>query len=225
MGAVVHPQSFEHDHASAVRPNGRTARQTAVGWPTVLRYGPRSSGVASIDQPYCVVRRHGGGRVKVTYGPGFALTKADSLLVLVNGQVTFNVPDRSPEAIRKQIVQLTKELLARSDKREFPVEHTLIDGVYTRKLFIPARSLLIGQIHLKECVNIVAKGDISILTETGLGRFQAGHVAVSGPGIQKVGYAHEDTVFVNVFRTDLTDINEIESEIARESVAEELLCQ
>lgn len=163
--------------------------------------------------------------MKVTYGQGFAMTKPGSLLVLVNGEVTFNVPDRSPAAIRKQIADVTRSLLACADKREFEVDHTLIDGVYTRTLFIPARSLLVGQIHLKECVNIVAKGDISVLTETGMGRFKAGHVAVSGPGIQKVGYAHEDTVFINVFRTDKTAITEIEAEIARESCEEDLLCQ
>jgi hypothetical protein len=155
--------------------------------------------------------------MKVTYGQGFALARPDSLLVVRNGEVTFNVPDRSPAAVRVQIVNLTKNLLARTDKREFPVEHTLIDGVYTRTLFIEKGSLLVGQIHLKECVNIVAKGDISVLTETGSGRFKAGHVAVSGPGIQKVGYAHEDTVFINVFRTDETEIAKIETEIACES--------
>lgn len=153
------------------------------------------------------------------------MTKPGALLVMVNGEVTFNVPDRSPQAIRKQIADLTRSLLAGTDKREFDVNHTLIDGVYTRTLFIPARSLLVGQVHLKECVNIVAKGDISVLTETGMGRFKAGHVAVSGPGIQKVGYAHEDTVFINVFRTNKTDIQAIESEIATATYAEDLICQ
>jgi hypothetical protein len=152
------------------------------------------------------------------------MTKPGALLVVVNGEVTFNVPDRSPAAIKRQIGDLVRDLMARPDKREFDVKHTLIDGVYTRTLFIPKGSLLVGQIHLKECVNIIAKGDISILTETGLGRFQAGHVAVSGPGIQKVGYAHEDTVFVNIFRTDETDISKIEDEIARESREEDYLC-
>lgn len=114
---------------------------------------------------------------------------------------------------------------------DLAVTHTLIDGVYTRTLFIAKGQLLIGKIHLKECVNIVAKGDISVLTETGAGRFTAGYVATSGAGIQKVGYAHEDTVFINVFRTDETDIEKIEAEIATEDYAalgfitKELICQ
>ncbi|MCY1218584.1 hypothetical protein D9M72_305330 [compost metagenome] len=162
--------------------------------------------------------------MKLTYGQGFAMTKPGALLVLVDGEVTFNVPDRSPAAIRKQIRAWTQSLLdlPASDQREFEVQHTLIDGVYTRTLFIPKGSLLMGKVHLKECVNIVAKGDISVLTETGMGRFQAGHVAVSKPGIQKVGYAHQDTVFINVFRTDETNIEKIEAEVATTEYQEEL---
>ncbi len=162
--------------------------------------------------------------MKVKYGNGFAMTKPGALLVLVNGEVTFNVPDRSPAAIRKQIRAWTKNLLdlPATEQREFEVQHTLIDGVYTRTLFIPKGSLLMGKVHLKECMNIVAKGDISVLTETGMGRFQAGHVAVSKPGIQKVGYAHQDTVFINVFRTDETNIEKIEAEVATTEYQEEL---
>jgi hypothetical protein len=147
-----------------------------------------------------------------------------ALLVLKDGEVVFDVPDKSPAAIRAQIRAWTQGLLALplSEQREFEVNHTLIDGVYTRTLFIPKGSMLVGKIHLKECVNIVAKGDISVLTETGMGRFQAGHVAVSKPGIQKVGYAHEDTVFINVFRTDETEIEKIEAEIATTQYPEDM---
>jgi len=152
----------------------------------------------------------------------------DSLFCLnAEGSVSFNVPDKSPEVIRARIKDLAKKMLELPEQTELPAEHMLIDGVYTRTLRIPKGTVLIGKIHLKECVNIVAKGDISILTETGAGRIQAGHVAVSGPGIQKLGYAHEDTVFINVFRTDETDIEKIENEIATadEAVIKGLLCQ
>lgn len=164
--------------------------------------------------------------MNVTYGNGFAMTRPGALLVLKDGEVVFNVPDKTPAAIRAQIRALTSSLLGlpATEQREFGVQHTLIDGVYTRTLHVPKGSLLIGKIHLKECVNIVAKGDISILTETGMGRFQAGHIAVSKPGIQKVGFAHEDTVFINVFRTDETDIEKIEAQVATTEYAEDLIC-
>ncbi len=171
--------------------------------------------------------------MRVTYGAGFLPTVFDPGALLVRdrkGVMCFNVPDRTPAVIRARIKGFAQWLLSLpSDKlAEFEVEHTILDGTYTRKLYIPKDSILVGKIHLKACTNIVAKGDISVLTETGCGRFQAGHIAVSAPGIQKVGYAHEDTIFVNVFRTDKTSIEEIEAEIATEDEAvleRELICQ
>lgn len=120
--------------------------------------------------------------------------------------------------IRKNILDFKDYLLSLgSDGTEFPVEHFIADGVYTRKLFIPKGSILIGKIHKKACMNIVAKGDITVMTETGCARIQAGYTVQSPAGIMKVGYAHEDTIFINVFRTDETEIEKIEADIAGES--------
>ncbi len=158
--------------------------------------------------------------MNLVYGKGFfpKFCGPDGLILIDGDEVRFNVPDRTPSVIRQNIRKFAAFLFSLDGHvTEFPVEHTLIDGVYTRKLSIPKGSFLVGKVHLKECVNIVAKGDISILTETGMGRIQAGHIAVSKPGIQKLGYAHEDTVFVNIFRTDEIDIKKIEAEIASET--------
>lgn len=135
-----------------------------------------------------------------------------------SGEVCFQ-PDPDPLVARAQIRALTEKLLAlpSSDQADFPVEHVLVDGMYMRRLFIAKDRLLVGKIHLKECINFVEKGDISVMTETGSKRVQAGFTLVSPAGIQKVGYAHEDTIFINVFRTDETDIEKIEAEIATEN--------
>jgi hypothetical protein len=125
------------------------------------------------------------------------------------------VPSQDPAAVRAWIMNLTETLLAiPGEKFEFPVEHTVKDGMYMRKLFIPKGSLVVGKIHKVDCINIVAQGDISVVTETGSARVRAGYTVVSPAGIQKVGYAHEDTIFINVFRTDETDIERIEDAIA-----------
>jgi len=105
-------------------------------------------------------------------------------------------------------------------QKEFEVTHHVEDGVYTRKLFIPKGQVLIGKIHKKACMNIVAKGDITVMTETGCARVGAGYTVQSPAGLMKIGYAHEDTIFINVFRTDETDIQKIEAEIACESFEE-----
>lgn len=145
-------------------------------------------------------------------------------LIVIDPETDVAVFDVHPDPLvnRARITELANRMLALPDdqKMEFPVEHILLDGMYTRKLFIPKGSLLIGKIHKKSCINIVAAGDISVMTETGSKRVKAGFTLISPAGIQKVGYAHEDTIFINVFRTDETDIEKIEAEIACETFQE-----
>jgi hypothetical protein len=153
----------------------------------------------------------------VRYHGALAAAPLDLVQYDAEGVIVFNL-DPDPLVMRAQITAWKDRLLAAvGEQIDFPVEHTLIDGMYTRKLFIPKDSFIVGKIHLKPCINVVVKGDISIVTETGKGRLQAGEVLASPAGLQKLGFAHEDTVFVNVFRTDKTDIAEIEAEIACES--------
>lgn len=157
--------------------------------------------------------------MQVTYGKGFEpVTRAAPLIALdsITGEIV--VPATGAAAVRAWIMDLTQALLAMpGEKREFGVEHTIKDGMYMRKLFIPKGSLIIGKIHKLDCLNIVAQGDISVVTESGSARVRAGYTVASPAGIQKVGYAHEDTIFINVFRTDEVEIDRIENAIAWDS--------
>lgn len=76
--------------------------------------------------------------------------------------------------------------------------HWFAPGIYCRGLFIPAGTCLTGKIHKHEHVNIIAQGDISVLTEHGVKRFQAPCVLVSSVGIKRIGYAHADTTWITV---------------------------
>lgn len=170
--------------------------------------------------------------MKVTYGAGFypTVSDPDSLVHMdASGHVAFNVPDKSPAVIRRRIREFARMLMD-LPQTDMPVDESLVDGLYVRKLLIPKGTFLVGKVHLQTCANFVERGDISILTETGCGRVKAGHFALSRAGIQKLGYAHEETVFVNVFRTDEQDISKVEDQIASAEQAIELedgrlLCQ
>ncbi len=122
-----------------------------------------------------------------------------------------------PEVMRARITELVASMLdvtGGGPGVELPLEHDLVDGMYFRKLFIPKGTLLAGQIHLVDCMNIVGMGDITVLTEYGCRRLGPGYTGVSRAGIQKIGYAHEDTIFINAFRTDETDLEVIEAAVA-----------
>lgn len=113
-------------------------------------------------------------------------------------------------ARRETMTSLVAALMQNGQRDSPPLKHTLCNGVYMRELFIPAGMLLAGRIHKTECMNICSSGDIEIATEHGLIRVGAGYTAVSPAYSQKLGYAYADTVWINVFRTDLTDLAEIE---------------
>ena len=124
--------------------------------------------------------------------------------------------NNDPLHVRAEIAALHERMLA-VDQVEIRHKETLAYGLYTRTIFIPKGVLLLGKIHKKPCVNIVLSGDISIATETGEIRAQAGYMVTSPAGMQKVGFAHEDTVFVNVFRTDVQNIEQVEEDLIAEN--------
>lgn len=134
-----------------------------------------------------------------------APTSKDGLFFLYDG-------DRL--SMRRKITQLKDDLLALPDSiTEFELKHTFAKGMYMREMFIPKGMTLVGEIHSQECINIVSKGDISIVSETGAARVKAGFTIVSPAGLQKVGYAHEDTIFINLFLTCETDIIKLEKDL------------
>lgn len=105
-----------------------------------------------------------------------------------------------------------------------PIEprHHFAKGLYAREIFIPKGTLLTGKIHKHEHLNIISKGDISVLTEAGPQRIKAPFTIVSMPGTKRVGYAHEDTVWTTIHATTETDVEKIEAELMSASYDEYL---
>lgn len=105
-----------------------------------------------------------------------------------------------------------------------PIEtrHHFAKGLYAREIFIPKGTLLTGKIHKHEHLNIVSKGEISVLTEDGPQRVKAPCTIVSRPGTKRVGYAHEDTVWTTIHATNETDVEKIEAEMIAASYEEYL---
>lgn len=114
---------------------------------------------------------------------------------------------------RAQMTNLIADLMANGQRESPPLKHSFCNGMYMRELFIPKGTLIAGVVHKVACLNICSSGDIDILTEHGMLRAGAGFTAVSQPLTQKLGYAYADTVWINVFRTDLLDVAAIEAEL------------
>ena len=101
-------------------------------------------------------------------------------------------------------------------------KHYFSDGVYAREIYIPAGTLLTGKLHKFRQLNIVSLGDISVLLAGGIKRITAPYTVVSPPGTKRIAYAHVDTVWTTILRTDSDDLDEIEDHFIAKDEADYL---
>jgi hypothetical protein len=89
-------------------------------------------------------------------------------------------------------------------------------GMCARTIFIPAGVMLTGALTNLDNICITS-GDITVTTDDGTVRFTGYHVLPATKGNKRAGIAHADTYWTTVWKTDLTDITEIEDEMTNES--------
>lgn len=120
---------------------------------------------------------------------------------------------------RERLVQLEQTCLQfpKEDQRHIEPVHHHCNGVYAREILIPKDTVLVGEIHLQDQINIVSKGKIRVATEGGVKEIEAPCTFISPAGTKRAGYALEDTVWTVFHATQSTDQQEIREEfIARD---------
>ena len=113
----------------------------------------------------------------------------------------------------RQSILAIEEKMLEHEQVEIPPTHHFFEGGYGREITIPAGTLVSGKIHKHRSLNILASGELSLLTEEGVKRLKAPYVVVSPPGIKRIGYAHSDCTWICVHGTEETDLEKIENEV------------
>ena len=114
---------------------------------------------------------------------------------------------------REQIDRLQAEMV-KMPQADLQTEHYFSEsGMYCRKVFRPAGTLIVGKVHKHHHLFLCAMGEIIAWTENGMKRLQAGDVVESKPGTKRVTLSVTDAIGVTVHRTDKTDLDEIEAEL------------
>jgi quercetin dioxygenase-like cupin family protein len=113
---------------------------------------------------------------------------------------------------REQIDRLQSKM-ATMPQAELQTEHFFSPGMYCRRVFRPAGTLIVGKIHKEPHFFLCAMGEIIAWTETGMRRLQAGDVVESLPGTKRVTLAVTDAIGITIHKTDKTDLEEIETEL------------
>lgn len=113
---------------------------------------------------------------------------------------------------RDQIDQLQNEMV-KMPQAELTTEHHFSPGMYMRKVFRPAGTLIVGKVHKEPHFFLCAMGEIVAWTEKGMITLRAGDVVESKPGTKRVTLAVTDAIGVTIHRTEKTDLDEIEAEL------------
>jgi hypothetical protein len=119
------------------------------------------------------------------------------------------------EEVRKflaNVEDLMKNEIAADSSKNLEIEpkHHFSKGVYAREISIPKGSLIVGKIHKFENFNILSQGELSIISIDGCVRVKAPYTVVSSPGVKRLAFAHEDSVWTTVHGTEEKDVEKIE---------------
>ena len=125
----------------------------------------------------------------------------------------------SKEEIRDLIADL-EEKLKEAPQTEIPVKHFFSKNVYGREMEVLKGTLLIGKIHKHQTMNVISRGEVSVLSVDGTMRVKAPYTFVSNPGAKRVIFAHEDSTWTTFHGTSETDIDKIEAEFIAKDYSE-----
>ena len=112
-------------------------------------------------------------------------------------------------SVREKVFK-AEELMLQMPQLELEVKHYFSHGVYARELYIPKDTILVGKLHKYPQLNILSKGDISVLIDEEVKRIQAPYTVVSPAGTKRIAYTHEDTIWLTIHGTEETNLDAIE---------------
>jgi hypothetical protein len=107
-------------------------------------------------------------------------------------------------------LELTKVLLE-NEQASNSVIHRFGGGLYIREAHYPRGTLIVGQEHVSEHMNVLLKGSICVVDGAGVVQtLVAPHMFIAKAG-SKAGYTLEDVVWQNIYVTNSTDVEYLES--------------
>jgi hypothetical protein len=78
----------------------------------------------------------------------------------------------------------------------FPTEHLFLPGMYLRKIFMPAGSLLTSMKHKTQHPFLIESGKLRVMDQTGVVDYEAPVLGITEAGTKRVLYIYEDTTWV-----------------------------
>ena len=115
------------------------------------------------------------------------------------------------DILRVEPVERLRVAVGKLPQIDAQTQHTIAGGMYARTIIIPKGSVIVGLEHLKDHINVMA-GDITVTTAGGVKRLTGYLVMDCKAGHARSGFAHSDTYWTTMVRTDETELEAIENE-------------
>jgi hypothetical protein len=122
--------------------------------------------------------------------------------------VEIPVIDLSPASLES----VERELL-KHPQLHCGIVHKFSPGIYLREMTAPAGALLVGHHHKDACMNILAKGTISLLHKDGSVQTVTAPYTFCGEPGRKIALTHTEVVWMNVFATNETNVAVLEEKL------------
>ena len=129
---------------------------------------------------------------------------------------------------RQELIDMEKTLISLADgeniianggnivyHEKYKYKHTFADSIYIREMTIEQGEVIIGAIHKHLHVWFLLSGNITVLSDGELKEYQAPCTVLSEPGVKRVIYGNEQSIFTNVHKnpTNIEDVKELEKQI------------
>jgi len=120
------------------------------------------------------------------------------------------------------IVAGTKEDPIVTNSDLVPIKHYFMDGVYIREMTMKKGVAVIGAIHKHLHMCFLLTGRITVMNEEETIDHIAPCFIISKPGVKRVLYAHEDSMWFNTHKnpSNTKDVKQLEKEIVAISYEE-----
>tara|TARA_R110000744_G_scaffold305589_1_gene413868 strand:+ start:43 stop:516 length:474 start_codon:yes stop_codon:yes gene_type:complete len=116
----------------------------------------------------------------------------------------------------------TKEDPIVTNSELIPIKHYFMDGVYIREMTMKKGIAVVGAVHKHLHMCFLLTGRVTVVNEEETVDHIAPCFIISTPGIKRVLYAHEDSIWFNTHKnpSNTDDVKQLEKEIVAISYEE-----
>lgn len=103
-----------------------------------------------------------------------------------------------------------ENLISHLPQADIPLDHFFSDGLYGRKMTMPASALLVGKTHKHNHFAILLKGEVAVTSRQGRALFVAPYVFNVVAGDKRAFFSVTEVEWLTIHATDETDIKVLE---------------